>query len=126
MSGVGYHDKVQWAAFDMDKDSFHYGEWIDGPMTGTAAAGYGYRYCPTWNPSAMELAYCRRLEGWWRASLKLKSQQMGTVYQAPTNQEVHRRIHRLISTASPDLAPRGFFDCTVEVIRPLSPETISG
>jgi hypothetical protein len=26
-----------------------------------------------------------------------------------------KRVHRLISEASPDLPPSGFFDCTVEV-----------
>lgn len=70
----------------------------------------GYEYSPYWEPfqDSIELEYCRQIGEWWKA---LDKQKVSTV---ECSGSVCKQ-HLLISEASPDLPPMGFFNCTVEV-----------
>lgn len=68
----------------------------------------GHEFSPYWQPvhGCAELGYCQQLSEWWGSSNAL---------QAPGSSSMPRRRHLLLSEASPDIAPGGFFNCTVEV-----------
>jgi len=57
------------------------------------------------------------LAKWWGA-MTMTAQDSGLVHQISVDMVdnvTHSRVHRLISEASPDMPPKGYFDCTVEV-----------
>jgi|ERR1700722_8895384 len=120
ITGVGYRDKLQWAVFDPKTGQAHHGNIGNAPRSEGLAEGHGYPFSPFWNATEDELAYCSKLAGWESAMLKLKQQQQqtGEIHPVPDNFPTRgvRRVHRLISDASPDMPPSGYFDCTVEVM----------
>jgi hypothetical protein len=117
---VGYKDRLRWAVFDPEAGKLHHGDRGDAPDTEGLADGFGYDFCPFWKAKEAELTHCLRLADWWLAVLKKVQSNMGHVHQVGSGVSYSsgskaRRLHRLISEASPDLPPNGFFDCTVEV-----------
>lgn len=117
MSLVGYKDKLRWAIFNPETGLVHHGDKAGAPDSEGLADGFGFEFSPFWTPKAVELTQCLRLADWWRAVLKVVQSTMGEVHQIGSGEMYSkpRRIHRLISEASPDIPPNGFFDCTVEV-----------
>jgi hypothetical protein len=95
----------------------NHGDKAGAPESEALADGFGYEFSPFWTPKGVELTQCLRLADWWRAVLKVVQNTVGEVHQIGSGNGYSkpRRIHRLISEASPDLPPSGFFDCTVEV-----------
>ncbi|KZT71254.1 hypothetical protein DAEQUDRAFT_121630 [Daedalea quercina L-15889] len=63
-------------------------------------------------PTPLELQHCASLGEWW--SSVGPAQNLGVVHQIRPART--GRIHRLLSEASPDCDPDGYFDCTVEVL----------
>jgi len=125
---VGYKDRLRWAIFDPEAGKLHHGDRGGAPESAGLANGYGYEFCPFWKPKEAELTHCLRLADWWLAVLKKVKNNMGHVHQVGSGVSFSsgskvRRIHRLISEASPDLPPNGFFDCTVEVSLGYEPRT---
>ena len=114
---VGYKNRLRWAIYDPEAGKIHHGDRGDAPESEGLADGFGYEFCPFWKPREVELAHCLRLSDWWHAALKKIKGKMGHVHQIGGDvfYSKPRREHRLISEASPDLPPNGFFDCTVEV-----------
>lgn len=71
-----------------------------------------------------ESQYCVRLADWWLERTKELEQKGGdtgvvvhqiSVSDAPYNNLVLGRVHRLLKDASPHAPPSGYFDCTIEV-----------
>ena len=117
---MGYGDKLRWSIFSPDQGKVHHGDKGDAPESEGVADGFGYEFGPYWDAQGPELTACLRYADWWRAMLKIAEKHMGRVHQigpedAPVYVSKARRVHRLIGDASPELPPRGFFDCTVEV-----------
>ncbi|KAG9318610.1 hypothetical protein JVU11DRAFT_703 [Chiua virens] len=110
ISATGYGDKLRWAVYDLAKQSIRVPNKGDAPDKELVDHGMGYEYSPYWEPfqDSVELEYCRQMGEWW----KLKRQKVSTVQCSEPP-----RKHLLISEASPDLPPRGFFNCTVEVLQ---------
>lgn len=73
----------------------------------------GYEFSPYWEPlrDSNELEYCRQIGEWWKARRGPEGENVSTVEFSGTPP----KQHLLISEASPDLPPGGFFNCTVEV-----------
>lgn len=116
---MGYKDKMRWAIFSPEQGKLHHGDRGDAPESEGLAAGFGYEFSPFWRAQGTELTVCLRYADWWRAVLKVVEKNVGRVHQiggggVSTSFSGNQRVHRLISEASPDLPPRGFFDCTVE------------
>lgn len=113
MTATGYGDKLRWAVYDP------LGHSTRPPNKGTAPEkepiddGMGYEYSPYWEPfqDSIELEYCRQIWEWWKAKRELEGQNVSTVEFSGRP----CKRHLLISEASPNLPPSGFFNCTVEV-----------
>ncbi|KAG8217634.1 hypothetical protein J3R82DRAFT_5787 [Butyriboletus roseoflavus] len=112
---TGYGDKLRWAVYDP------LGHSIKPPSKGNAPEnellddGMSYEFSPFWEPfqDSIELQYCRQIGEWWKARHELEGQNVSTVeYSRPPPKQ-----HLLISESSPDHPPRGFFNCTVEVLQ---------
>ncbi|KAF7980156.1 hypothetical protein HWV62_39613 [Athelia sp. TMB] len=119
---VGYGDKLRWSIFSPEQGKVHHGDKGDAPESEGVADGFGYEFGPYWDAQGPELTACLRYADWWRAMLKIAEKHMGRVHQigpedAPPYVSKARRVHRLVGDASPDLPPRGFFDCTVEILK---------
>ena len=101
---------MRWAVYDPLKHSIRPPNKGDAPEKELIDDGMGYEYSPYWEPfqDSIELEYCRQIGEWWKA---LDKQKVSTV---ECSGSVCKQ-HLLISEASPDLPPMGFFNCTVEV-----------
>lgn len=81
----------------------------------------------------MERIRCLRLADWWRAALNVIDSKKAQIHQVgggdgyPSYSARNRvvRVHRLISDASPNAPPKGYFDCTVEVSNELDSDSTS-
>jgi hypothetical protein len=117
--GNGYREKLRWALFDPQTRTVHHGTETRPP--GSATPPW------FWRPLPSDIDHLMNLANWWRAVLKLKEKDCSAIkdvsaikdgsaieVEISTTQKP-KRVHRLISEASPDLPPSGFFDCTVEV-----------
>ncbi|KJA18611.1 hypothetical protein HYPSUDRAFT_89942 [Hypholoma sublateritium FD-334 SS-4] len=112
LSGVGYADKIQWAAFSPTNGVFHHGPPNSAPKdSGLGDGDSGGIFSPFWQPGPLQTTHCVKLSDWWR---NLATQAHTT---AKSNPGSKRRIHRLISETGPTVPPDGYFDCTVEVLK---------
>jgi hypothetical protein len=110
---TGFSDKLRWAVYDPNT------HWIQPPIKGDAPEkealddGLSYEFSPYWEPiqDSVELHYCRRIVEWWKPLQEHRDRNVTTVQCSGAA----RKQHLLISQASPDLPPNGFFKCTVEV-----------
>ena len=110
LSGVGYADKLQWAAFSPTNGVFHHGLPNSTPKESDLRhGGSDDTFSPFWQPGPLQTVHCVKLSDWWR---KLATQPHTTI-KSQTGSS--RRIHRLISETGPAVPPDGYFDCTVEV-----------
>ena len=102
---------MRWAVYDPVTRS------IRPPNKGSApekeAARNGQDFSPYWQPlhGSTDLESCQKLSEWWCCK-ELKGSDVPTAQHSAAPS---RRRHLLLSEASPDLAPGGFFNCTVEV-----------
>ncbi|KAF8422592.1 hypothetical protein L210DRAFT_979877 [Boletus edulis BED1] len=105
LSLIGYADKLCWAVYDPLTCSIRSPD--NNPAPGKHGVNdlMGGRFSPYLElpRDGIELEHCQQIAGWWKARLESD--------EPPPFQP--RRRHLLISEASPDLAPGGFFDCTV-------------
>jgi hypothetical protein len=102
-NGVGYHDKLRWATYDIQTRRFRVPDRKDVPFSEK----------PPYEPYTQcteEAEHCSQLADWWQA-LQAKQQKTTTVQCIPRP----AREHHLISEVTPDTSPQGYFDCTVEV-----------
>ncbi|KIJ17019.1 hypothetical protein PAXINDRAFT_180193 [Paxillus involutus ATCC 200175] len=112
---TGFSDKLRWAVYDPNT------HWIQPPIKGDAPEkealddGLSYEFSPYWEPiqDSVELHYCRRIVEWWKPLQEHRDRNVTTVQCSGAA----RKQHLLISQASPDLPPNGFFKCTVEVLQ---------
>lgn len=110
LSVTGYGDTLRWAVYDPVTRLIRF------PNKGSApekeVACNGQEFSPYWKPLSdnIYIECCQRLSEWWGNRNRLE----GLNTPAVQHSQAHRR-HLLLSEASPDLAPGGFFDCTVEV-----------
>ncbi|KAH7923468.1 hypothetical protein BV22DRAFT_1068672 [Leucogyrophana mollusca] len=113
--GVGYHDKLRWAIYDLATRRIRPPDRGNAPeFEADGPNGFGYQYTPYWEPRSDgdEIKYCGKLADWWEALQKQGVDNVTTIQST----DRARRLHRLIADASPDMAPRGFFDCTAEIL----------
>lgn len=112
MAATGYSDKLRWAVYDPLEHSIRPPNKGSAPEKESTDDGMGYEFSPYWEPfeDSIELDYCRQIGEWWKAKYEIEGQNLSMVHCSGA-----RRQHLLISEASPDHPPRGFFDCTVEV-----------
>ncbi|KAG1827544.1 uncharacterized protein BJ212DRAFT_59345 [Suillus subaureus] len=112
-NGVGYHDKLRWATYDTQTRRFRDPDRKDAPHSEKSPYYKPYMQCTE------EAEYCGQLADWWQG-LQAKQQGITTVQCAPRPS----REHHLISEVTPNTSPRGYFDCTVEIL--YTYENISG
>lgn len=106
LSLIGYTDKLRWAVYDPDTHSIRAPNDCVASDTEDLNSHVGYEFSPYWKPQhGTELDRCRNIGGWWKTRERCRA-------EAPL---APRRRHLLVSEASPDLPPGGFFDCTIEV-----------
>ncbi|KAH0825903.1 hypothetical protein J3R83DRAFT_7655 [Lanmaoa asiatica] len=112
---TGYSDALRWAVYDPIMWSIRSPDKGSAPEKEAVTRGgtIGSEFSPYWNllQDSAELEYCEKLGGWCN-SMK-ESEGSG-------HRSVPRRRHLLLSEASPDLPPGGFFDCTIEVLRKIN------
>ncbi|KAG1827545.1 uncharacterized protein BJ212DRAFT_1256958 [Suillus subaureus] len=113
LNGVGYWDKLRWATYDTQARRFRNPGRNDALRSEILDDGFGYSFSPYYEPSEQgkEAEYCAQLSDWWQA-IHAKEQGITTVQCAPRPS----REHHLISEVTPDTAPQGYFDCTVEIL----------
>lgn len=104
-NGVGYHDKLRWVTYDTQTRRFR------DPDRKDALHSEKSRYYEPYMQCTEEAEYCGQLADWWQV-LQAKQQGITTVQCAPRPS----REHHLISEVTPDTSPRGYFDCTVEIL----------
>ncbi|KAG2037353.1 hypothetical protein BDR03DRAFT_957486 [Suillus americanus] len=113
LNGVGYWNKLRWATYDTRTRRFRDPDRNDALHSEILDDGFGYSFSPYYEPSEQgkEAEYCAQLADWWQA-IHAKEQGITTVQCAPRP----LREHHFISEVTPDTAPRGYFDCTVEIL----------
>lgn len=114
MTATGYSDKLRWAVYDPLQHSIRPPNKGSAPKKEPTDDGMGYEFSPYWEPieDSTELEYCRQIGEWWKVRRGLEEQNVSVVQCSGA-----RKQHLLISEAHPDLPPKGFFNCTVEVSR---------
>lgn len=115
LTGIGYSDKLGWAAYSPSKDAIYHGQLNGVPrQEGLADGGYGVAFSPFYQPKEGEVQYCMKLSDWWQEVQKTEQSESMKHTVDPVHNSL-RRVHRLISDAGPSIPPDGYFDCTVEV-----------
>lgn len=119
LTGTCFANTMQWASYD--------------PLTEEVSqpdpnlAGYRSHHPPCWPVVPQEREYCAQLARWWTAVQRTRVERQGTAVQVGGGPVVAlerrhmQREHVLISQADPGREPRGYFNCTVEVRRFISP-----
>ncbi|CAA7271520.1 unnamed protein product [Cyclocybe aegerita] len=122
--GVGYGNKLRWAAFSPSKGTVHHGPKNSAPKEeGLAEGGFGVNFSPFLRPQADEITYCVKVSDWWGEVQKQKYASDDVAVMPDVAHTAHKtnlsrkRIHRLISDAGPHVPPDGYFDCTIEVLK---------
>ncbi|KAG6844918.1 hypothetical protein H0H87_002402 [Tephrocybe sp. NHM501043] len=116
--GIGYHGKLKWAIYSPSSGRICHSNLKDTPKSDNLAMGGGYAFSPFLNPDEAAIRYCIKMADWW-ADAEKRRKSIATVHQVgATNFSLSRqgRQHRLISEASPDAPPSGYFDCVVEAL----------
>ena len=108
---MGYANVLWWALYDLAS------HWIQAPNKGNAPEKEvlthdGQEFSPYLQllHDGTQLKYCQKLSEWWDSRKELKGLDALAVQNSASC-----RHHMLLSEASPDLTPRGFFNCTIEV-----------
>ncbi|KAI6005825.1 hypothetical protein EDD15DRAFT_2191207 [Pisolithus albus] len=113
LKAIGYADKLRWAVYDSATNNARPVNRGQAPEEEAIGNGLGYVFTPFWKPSkdGVELQYCRTLLTWWKGL-------RGTEKEVIRAQRAMRpsKEHRLLSEASPEVVPDGFFNCTVEIL----------
>ncbi|KAG6851308.1 hypothetical protein H0H93_011744 [Arthromyces matolae] len=120
--GVGYKDRLQWAIFSPSNGKIRHGDMGDAPESEGLQEGFGHPYSPFFHPEEAEIRYCLKLADWWAETEKHRNAEVHQIggsndpSMSVTSRARAQRLHRLIKEAGPDVEPRGFFDCTVEIL----------
>ncbi|TRM58622.1 hypothetical protein BD626DRAFT_550637 [Schizophyllum amplum] len=115
---IGYSDHLQWAIYDPATRSTTHG---DIPSEVPRIANMrGRLSSPFWDADEEEIKYCADLHEWWMEKKQEEQRRIesGNIIQIESSfmsRGSSRRQHLLLSDASPDVQPGGYFDCTVEV-----------
>ncbi|KAI6109680.1 hypothetical protein F5141DRAFT_1116076 [Pisolithus sp. B1] len=113
LKAIGYADKLRWAVYDSATNNARPADRGQAPEEEAIGNGLSYFFTPFWKPSkdGVELQYCCMLLQWWKGL-------RGTEKEVICAQRVIRptKEHRLLCVASPEVAPDGFFNCTVEIL----------
>ncbi|KAF9246398.1 hypothetical protein BU15DRAFT_39557 [Melanogaster broomeanus] len=115
LRATGFSDKLRWAVYDPATHGIRPPAKGNVPDKEILDDGLGYEFSPYWEPikDSVELQYCCRIVEWWKTLQENRPQDVTTVQcSGPA-----RKQHLLVSEASPDRPPKGFFDCTVEVLQ---------
>lgn len=118
ISGVGYHDRAQWATYSTDQRCIVQPETGSAPKDQELVDG-GVRFTPFLRVTEMEERYCQRLSEWWKEKIGGAAESTGQVYQLgddifSSGQRTYRK-RLLLCDAGPHVEPSGYFDCTFEV-----------
>ncbi|KZP21162.1 hypothetical protein FIBSPDRAFT_519873 [Athelia psychrophila] len=124
LRGVGYKDKLQWAIYDRHLQNIHHGDRGMALATQALGNGLGKSFSPFHQTvGTAEAEQCVRLLTCWEECLGTTAAQLGAMHDGAHQQitggtvlATSGRTHNLISEASPDIEPKGFMDCTVEVV----------
>ncbi|KAI0306301.1 hypothetical protein B0F90DRAFT_731930 [Multifurca ochricompacta] len=106
---------MQWAIYDPATEG------LSQPDL-SLCVGYRPHHPPSWHVLPPETEYCARLAKWWAAVQWTRSKRQGTAVQIGGGRVVATvpkqavRKHLLISEADPAREPRGYFNCTVEIL----------
>ncbi|KAI9459437.1 hypothetical protein BJY52DRAFT_1148908 [Lactarius psammicola] len=79
-------------------------------------------HLPSWDLVPPEIEYCAQLAKWWAAVQRTRAERQGIAIQigggpiAAVERKTTSRQHLLIRDADPGREPRGYFNCTVEVL----------
>lgn len=117
-SGVGYSDKMQWAAYSITRGCLLEPDMGDAPESGELVMG-GFRFSPFLKGLEAEEHYCKRLAEWWKEKNPLAAETTGQVHQLSFSipgSSRQPREHRLFCDAGPSVEPEGYLDCTFEVL----------
>ncbi|KAL4067753.1 hypothetical protein J3A83DRAFT_4254123 [Scleroderma citrinum] len=117
LKAIGYSDKLRWAVYDHATNNIQPYNGGGVPEGETMDNGVGYYFTPFWKPDVdgAELKYCKQLFTW-QEGLQGTGRDVIRIQCAVRPQ----KEHRLLSEVSPDVAPQGFFNCTVEVLQTFS------
>ncbi|KAH9981741.1 hypothetical protein BJV74DRAFT_853868, partial [Russula compacta] len=114
LTGTCFANTMQWAMYDP------FTEEVSQPDLSLASDRS--HHPPTWNVRSQEREYCAQLVRWWAAVQRTRLERQGTAVQiggGPVVVSERKRIprqHLLISEADPGREPRGYFNCTVEIL----------
>lgn len=118
MTGTGYHGRLKWAAFSPKKRQVYHTDLGSAPAevpSGNSNSA-GVNFCPFYQPTSADIQECIDLSDWWSQFAKENSLPTADTRARQINYlRPVSRMHRLLSEASPDAAPSGYFDCTIEV-----------
>ncbi|KAF9446331.1 hypothetical protein P691DRAFT_673854, partial [Macrolepiota fuliginosa MF-IS2] len=119
ISGIGYHDRVQWALYSVGQGCFVRPHTGNAPEDQELVDG-GRRHTPFLQATEPEERYCRRLAEWWKQKTAGSAEATGQVFQLGGDIfGSGRRKHRqqlLLCDAGPGVEPDGYFDCVFEVL----------
>lgn len=110
LSATGFGDKLRWAIYDAPEHRIRSPIKVNAPEKAINKIS-GHVFSPYLEivKNDVEVQYCRQVMEWWKEAMSMKS--LSNVQRpAPT-----QKTHLLISDASPNRPPGGFFNCTVEV-----------
>ncbi|KAI9511113.1 hypothetical protein F5148DRAFT_1173785 [Russula earlei] len=116
VTGTCHANTMQWAIFD--------------PLTEEVSqpdltlSSHRAHHAPTWCIVSQEREYCVQLARWWAAVRRTRVERQGAAIQIGGGPVVAlererkqiNRQHLLISEADPRREPRGYFNCTVEIL----------
>ncbi|KAI6036462.1 hypothetical protein BKA83DRAFT_26059 [Pisolithus microcarpus] len=113
LKAIGYADKLRWAVYDSAANNARPVNRGQAPEEEAIGNGLGYVFTPFWKPSkdGVELQYCRILLTWWKGLRGTEKEVICAQHAIRPSKE-----HRLLSEASPEVVPDGFFNCTVEIL----------
>jgi hypothetical protein len=117
--GTCFANTMQWASYDPLTEE------VSQPDPNLAS--YRSHFPPSWPVVPQEREYCAQLARWWAAVQRTRVERQGTAVQigggpvVAVERKHMQREHLLISEADPGREPRGYFNCTVEVCRFISP-----
>jgi hypothetical protein len=119
LTGTCFANTMQWACYDPHTEE------VSQPDPNLAS--YRSHHPPSWPVVPQEREYCAQLARWWAAVQRTRVERQGTAVQigggpvVALERKYMQREHLLISEADPGREPRGYFKCTVEVRRFISP-----
>ncbi|KAH9020446.1 hypothetical protein EDB85DRAFT_2095013 [Lactarius pseudohatsudake] len=113
-TGTCYSNTMQWAIYDPAAEKVL--------QPDPELSNIRFHNPPVWNVVPLEIEYCAQLVKWWAAVQRTRAERQGTAVQigggpiTAGERKTVSRQHLLIRDADPGRDPRGYFNCTVEVL----------